>query len=140
MSLRLLSGSLLLVALAVFTYPLVSQNPQGTQNAAPLPKWEYKVVKIDANLCSNEPELSTSLNIIGQDGWELVSYERLLPPFPRDAEGSLLIRPAATGPGAQTQPQTADSFTGNITMRMGQTQPGSCRFLFKRQLRPQPYR
>ena len=50
MSLRLLSFSLVLVALAVFTRPLVSQNPQGPQNAAPLPKWEYKVVKIDARI------------------------------------------------------------------------------------------
>ena len=135
MSLRLLSGSLILAALAVFTYPLVSQNSQGTQYATPLPKWEYKVIRVETNLCSTENELTTSLNVIGLEGWEIVSYERLLPPFPRDAEGTLLIRPAATGHGAQTQPQTADSFTGNITMRMGQTQPGNCRFLFKRQLR-----
>ncbi|HEV2989896.1 MAG TPA: hypothetical protein VG759_15740 [Candidatus Angelobacter sp.] len=140
MPLRLLSGLLILAALAIFTRPLISQNPQGPQNPPLLPRWEYKVTRVDASLCSAENELTTSLNVIGQEGWELVSYERLLPPFPRDAEGTLLIRPAATGSGAQTQPQTADSFTGNIAMRMGQTQPGNCRFLFKRQLRPQPYR
>ena len=137
MSLRLLSFSLVLVALAVFTHPLVSQNSQGTQNAALLPKWEYKVVKIDTNLCSAESELTTSLNVVGQEGWELVSYERYAALFPRDADGTLLIKPAATGPGAQTTPQTADSFQGTITMRMAQTQPGSCRFLFKRQAKPQ---
>ena len=137
MSLRLLSFSLVLVALAVFTRPLVSQNPQGPQNAAPLPKWEYKVVKIDASLCSAEQELTTSLNVIGQEGWELVSYERYAALFPRDADGTLLIRPAATGHGAETTPQTADSFQGTITMRMAQTQPGSCRFLFKRQAKTQ---
>jgi hypothetical protein len=139
MSLRLLSFSLVLVALAVFTRPLVSQNPQGTQNA-PLPKWEYKVVKIDSSLCSAEPELATSLNTIGQEGWELISYERFLPQFPRDADGTLLIRPAATGPGAQTTPQTADSFQGTIKMRMAEAQPGTCRFMFKRQAKPQSYR
>jgi hypothetical protein len=133
MSLRLLNFSLVLVALAVLTHPLVSQNSQGTQYVGPLPKWEYKVVKIDAGLCSAEPELANSLNIIGQEGWELVSYERFLGQFPRDADGTLLIKPAATGAGAQTVPQTADSFTGTITMRMTQTQPGSCRFMFKRQ-------
>src|SRR2546421_7482059 len=99
-------------------YPLISQNPQL------LPKWEYKVSRFDSGLCSSESELAVNLNVLGQDGWELVSYERFPAPFPRDAEGTLLIKPAATGPGAQTQPQTADSFTGNITMRMAQTSAG----------------
>ena len=137
MSLRLLSFSLVLVALAVFTHPLVSQNSQGTQNAAYPPKWEYKVVRIDSGLCSAESELTTPLNVIGQEGWELVSYERYPALFPRDADGTLLIRPAATGHGAETTPQTADSFQGTITMRMAQTQPGSCRFLFKPQAKTQ---
>lgn len=132
MSSRLLIFSLVvLVALAVFAHPLISQNSQGL-----LPKWEYKVSRFDSGLCSSEAELATSLNVLGQDGWELVSYERFLAPFPRDAEGTLLIKPAATGPGAQTQPQTADSFTGKITMRMAQTSADGCRFLFKRQARP----
>ena len=130
MSSRLLIFSLaVLIALAVFTHPLISQNPQL------LPKWEYKVSRFDSGLCSSEGELAVNLNVLGQDGWELVSYERFPVPFPRDAEGTLLIKPAATGPGAQTQPQTADSFTGNITMRMAQTSAGGCRFLFKRQTR-----
>lgn len=128
MSSRLLIFSLvILVALAAFTLPSISQNPQG-----PLPKWEYKASRFDSGLCSTEGELATSLNVLGQDGWELVSYERFPAPFPKDAQGTLLIRPAATGHGAQTQPQTADSFTGDITMRMVQTSPGGCRFLFKR--------
>lgn len=129
MSSRLLIVSLVvLIALAVFTHPLISQNPPG-----PIPKLEYKVTRVDSGLCSAENELSAALNVIGQEGWELVSYERFAAPFPRDAEGTILLRPAATGHGAETQPQTADSFTGNITMRLAQTSGGACRFLFKRQ-------
>ena len=136
MSLRLLSCSLLLVALAVFTRPVASQNGQGTQPSAIEPKWEYKVIRVDANQCSSENDLATSMNLIGQQGWELVNYERFLAPFPRDAEGTLLIKPAATGPGAAQTPQTADSFLGTITMKMAQTQGGSCQLMFKRHWRP----
>jgi hypothetical protein len=140
MSLRLLSCSLLLVALAVFTHPLASQNGQGTQNSTPPPKWEYKLFKVDVNQCALENELTTSLNLIGLEGWELVNYERLSSSFPKDADGTLLLRPAATGHGAETTPQTADSFQGTITMKMGPTQAGGCRFMFKRQVKPQTYR
>jgi hypothetical protein len=140
MSLRLLTCSLLLIALAVFTHPLASLNGQGTQIPIPPPKWEYKLLRVDVNQCALENELTTSLNLIGQEGWELVNYERFSSSFPKDADGTLLIRPAATGAGAQTTPQTADSFTGTITMRMGPTQAGGCRFMFKRQVRPQTYR
>src|SRR5258708_39226996 len=107
MSLRLLTCSLLLVALAVFTHPLASQKGQGTQSPTPPPKWEYKLLRIDATQCTQENELTISLNLIGQEGWELVNYERFAPPFPRDAEGTLLLKPAATGHGAETTPQTA---------------------------------
>jgi hypothetical protein len=135
MSLRLLSCSLLLVALAVFIRPVASQSGQGTQKPTAEPKWEYKVIRVDANECSSENELAISMNLIGQQGWELVSYERFSAPFPRDAEGTLLLQPAATGPGAAVAPQTADSFLGTITMKMAQTQGGSCRLMFKRQWR-----
>jgi hypothetical protein len=70
----------------------------------------------------------------GQQGWELVNYERLSLSFPRDAEGTLLIKPAATGPGKLNNPQTVDSFQGTMTMKMAQGQPPECRLLFKRQL------
>ena len=140
MSLRLLTCSLLLIALAVFTHPLASQNGQGTQNLTPPPKWEYKLLRVDVNQCALENELTISLNLIGQEGWELVNYERLSTAFPKDAEGTLLLRPAATGHGAETTPQTADSFQGTITMKMGLAQVGGCRFMFKRQVRPQTYR
>ena len=103
MSSRLLIFSLaVLIALAVFTHPLISQNPQL------LPKWEYKVSRFDSGLCSSEGELAVNLNVLGQDGWELVSYERFPVPFPRDAEGTLLIKPAATGPGAAIMAQPSD--------------------------------
>ena len=62
----------------------------------------------------------------------MVSYERLSNLFPKDAEGTLLIRPAATGLGKEHTPQTADSFQGTMTLKMAQAQPGACRFLFKR--------
>ncbi len=140
MSLRLLTCSLSLIALAVFTHPLASQNSQSTSSPTPMPKWEYKLLRVDVNQCAQENELTTSLNLIGQEGWELVNYERFAPSFPRDAEGTLLLRPAATGHGAETTPQTADSFQGTITMKMGATQTGGCRFMFKRQVKTQTYR
>jgi hypothetical protein len=136
MSLRLLTCSLLLIALALFTRPLASQNGQGAQNPTAEPKWEYKVLRIDANQCSSENDLATSLNFIGQQGWELLSYERFPLPFPKDAEGTLLLKPAATGHGAQTTPHTADSFQGTITMKMVQAQSGGCRLMFKRPWHP----
>jgi len=76
--------------------------------------------------------VANSLNAAGDEGWELVSYERLSNMFPKDAEGTLLIRPAASGPGREHSPQTADSFQGTMAMKMAPMQPGACRFLFKR--------
>ena len=131
MSLRLLAASLLLGSLALFRGFMPSTSAQ-SQGQPVGPKWEYKALKLDATQCSVEGLVANSLNAAGDDGWELVSYERLSNLFPKDAEGTLLIRPAATGPGREHSPQTADSFQGTMTMKMAPMQPGACRFLFKR--------
>ena len=135
MSLRLLSCSLLLITLAVFRHPLVSQGAQPPRNPPIESSWEYKVVRLDANQCALESELAASLNWHGQQGWELVNYDRSPFSFPRDAEGALLLKPAATDHGALTTPQTADSFQGTITLKMAPAQAGACRLLFKREWR-----
>jgi hypothetical protein len=137
MSLRLLIGSLVLGSFALIRGFMPFQATQTPEKPTTGPKWEYKAIKLDANQCSFEEQVSTSLNTAGGDGWELVGYERLSVAFPKDAEGTLLIRPAATGPGLEHTPQTADSFQGTMTMKMAPMQPGACRFLFKR-LAPAP--
>ena len=140
MSLRLLAGSLFLGSFALIRGSMPFQSAQATDKATLGPKWEYKMLKLDASQCSVEGLVANSLNTVGDEGWELVSYERLSGTFPKDADGTLLIRPAATGPGKEHTPQTADSFQGTITMKMAPTQLGACRFLFKRQLQPVPRR
>ena len=132
MSLRLLAGSLLLGSFALIRGLMPFQSTQATEKPPFGPKWEYKALKLDARECSVEGLVANSLNVIGEEGWELVSYERLSNLFPKDAEGTLLIRPAANGPGREHSPQTADSFQGTMTMKMAPMQPGACRFLFKR--------
>lgn len=132
MSLRLLAGSLLLGSFALIRGLMPFQSSQATGKATLGPKWEYKALKLDAGQCSVEAMVANSLNATGEEGWELVSYERLSNLFPKDAEGTLLIRPAANGPGREHTPQTADSFQGTMTMKMAPMQPGACRFLFKR--------
>jgi hypothetical protein len=132
MSLRLLAGSLLLGSFALIRGLMPFQSSQATEKPTLGPKWEYKALKLDARECSVEDLVAHSLNVIGEQGWELVSYERLSNLFPKDAEGTLLIRPAANGPGREHSPQTADSFQGTMTMKMAPMQPGACRFLFKR--------
>ena|SRR5215831_2915005 len=132
MSLRLLGSALLLVAFAAFRIPAVSSAGQPAQGPTIVTKWEYKVLRIEANQCLVDEIVTRSMNTVGEEGWDLVNYERLEFSFPRDAQGTLLIRPAATGPGKDSTPQTADSFQGTINMRMTPTQPGACRFLFKR--------
>jgi len=87
------------------------------------PKWEYKALRLESSQCVNENQIATALNTAGQDGWELVGYERLAG-FPNEANGTLLIRPAATGQGRDHSPQTADSFQGTMTMKMLPAQPG----------------
>ena len=133
MPLRLLSASLLVIAFAVYKLPLVSHAAQESEGTFTGPKWEYKVLRLDGNFCASENEVSTQLNSSGQQGWELIGYERLSSPFPRDAEGTMLIRPAASGPGKEVTPPVADSFQGEISMKMPPVPLGECRLLFKRQ-------
>ena len=131
-SLRLLAASLLLGSFVLMKGFMPFHAVQAPQGQPIGPRWEYKTIKLDATQCSDENLVTHSLNAAGNDSWELVSYERLSNLFPRDAEGTLLIRPAATGPGKEHTPQTADSFQGTMTMKMAPMQPGACRFLFKR--------
>src|ERR1700756_21896 len=139
MSLRLLAGSLLLGLFALITrlMPLpsaqtVEKPTTQTAEKPPVRKWEYMALKLDANQCAFENQVTTSLNSAGDQGWELVGYERLSAAFPQSAEGTLLMQPAATGVGRQNNPPTADSFQGAISLKMAQIQPGACRFVFKR--------
>jgi len=132
MSLRMLGSALLLVSFAAYRFPAASSAVQPPQEPITVTKWEYKVLRIEANQCLVDEIVTRSMNTVGEEGWDLVNYERLEFSFPKDAQGTLLIRPAATGPGKDSTPQTADSFQGTINMRMSQSQPGACRFLFKR--------
>ena len=136
MSPRLLVCVLLLIVLAAFKFPtsVPSQQPPETPNARI--RWEYKVFNMDANSCVSEGYVTGALNSLGQEGWELVGYQRVPTPFPHEAEGALLIKPAATGQGAAVQPITADSFEGAINMKMAPVQPGGCQMVLKRQWRP----
>ena len=132
MSPRLLTCSLILSVFALLKGSTPIPPAQATEYQTNRSKWEYKVIKLDERQCSYENQIATSLNAAGEEGWELISYERLSILFPKDAEGTLLIRPAATGLGKEHTPQTADSFQGTMTLKMAQAQPGACRFLFKR--------
>ena len=132
MSLRLFTGSLLLVVVAVFAFSMIARTQQPAPSQTNGVRWEYKVIRTDGNLCASEP----ALNNVGQQGWELVAYDRLSSPFPKDAEGSLLIMPAATGPNKDINPPTADSFQGKISMRMSEVPPAACLMVFKRQFHP----
>src|SRR5712672_2113642 len=132
MSLRLLVGSLVLGSIALIRSFMPAPAAQAAEKPPVRPKWEYKALRLEANQCAYENQIATALNTAGQDGWELVGYERLAG-FPNDASGTLLIRPAATGQGRDHTPQTADSFQGTMTMKMLPAQPGACRLLLKRQ-------
>ncbi|HEY6349705.1 MAG TPA: hypothetical protein VI636_09870 [Candidatus Angelobacter sp.] len=138
MSLRLPLCLSVLVLLVAFSASMAAPSQQGTNNPVIGPRWEYKMLRLDGPSCLSETLVTAPLNALGQQGWELVTYERPLPPFPKDAEGTLLIRPAATGPSRDVVPQTADSFQGTISMRMGQAQQQSvgCNMLLKRQIYP----
>jgi hypothetical protein len=133
MPLRMLGCALLLMVFVAVRPSMTSQTEQDQEERATEPRWEYKVVRVDQYRCASEQALVAALNTIGQKGWELVRYERLLPFFPKDADGTLLIRPAATGVGKLNNPQTADSFQGTMTLKMGTVQQPECRVLFKRQ-------
>lgn len=131
MSSRLFGCLLLIVVFAAWKLPMSStgqelQKPSETE-------WEYRVHRMDGLQCATENALSEPLNKLGREGWELVGLERALPAIPKDAEGTLLLRPAATGPGREHSPQTADSFEGSIHMKMALSPPGACLLIFKRQ-------
>ncbi len=132
MPLRMMSCALLLIVVAALRLPATPQPGPDQEEPATEPRWEYKVVKIDQFRCSNEQAMGEALNKIGEKGWELMSYERLSPPFPKDANGTMLIKPAATGAGKLNNPQTVDSFEGTMTLKMAQERPPECRLLFKR--------
>jgi hypothetical protein len=136
MSSRVVGCVLLLMVFVAFKFPtnVTSQQPPENPN---LPvRWEYRVFNAEANNCASENYLTGALNRMGQDGWELVSYQRISGPFPGEAEGEMLFKAAATGPGAAQQPQVADSFQGTINMKMAQVPAGGCQVLLKRQLPP----
>lgn len=98
MSLRLLAGLLVLGSFALIRGSMPTPTAQAAEKLPVHPRWEYKALRLEANQCVYENQIATALNAAGQDGWELVGYERL-PGFPSDANGTLLIRPAATGAG-----------------------------------------
>ena len=140
MSLRLLGCSLLLISLVAFKFQTARSAPPEVR-PEPL-KWEYRVTRLEGEQCA--ANLNPTLASSGSEGWELVSFERLLlkePAFPTDAQGSLLIKPAATGSGRENNPPTADSFSGTIQMKMPAPRPLppqtiACQLIFKRPLPP----
>jgi len=132
MSFRLLGGALLLLAIAAFKVPMISGGQE--QKKTDEIKWEYRTLTFDGRQCVVDN--SASLNNLGHAGWELVSYLPTSIAFPKEADGTLLIRPAATGPGKEHTPQTADSFAGTMTMKMAASHVESCQLIFKRQWHP----
>jgi hypothetical protein len=133
--------SLLLAGVAAWIPKAVPYASQTKEGAAGITKWEYKVMRVPAGQCSGENDLNAALDANGRLGWEMVNFERITPPpeFPKEAQGSLLIRPAATGPGSTVSPQTADSFQGTITMKTIPPDPPRaevCRVFFKRAIVP----
>lgn len=139
MSLRQLAYLSLLLLLVTFTASMTAPVQQLAGSPVIVIRWEYKMLRLEGAACLSESDVTRPLNLLGQDSWELVTYERSIPPFPRQAEGTLLIKPAATGPARDVQPQTADSFEGNISMEMVQPQQqptAVCTMLLKRPVRP----
>jgi hypothetical protein len=135
MSSRVLGYSLLMVVIAACILPMIAPSQQPARTAITTLnefRWEYKVLRTDGNVCASE----AAFNSLGQQGWELVAQNHLVAPVPKEAEGTLLIVPAATGPNKDVSPPTADSFQGKITMQMGELQPGTCMAVFKRPWHP----
>jgi hypothetical protein len=101
---------------------LLLYAPATSSQAGPkmVTKWNYNIIDLDQEHCSTDA-LLYSLQGTGQQGWELISYQR----YP--GASGIVVQPAATGYGKTTIPQTADSFAGTIT-------PGEkgCRLIFKR--------
>jgi hypothetical protein len=138
MSLRMVICSLLVIALVAFSFRVTAQQEPAAPGPNAAPRWEYRVLKGGVNQCSSEGWLAGALNTLGQEGWELVGIQQSPSSFPTDAQGQLLIAPAAVGPNSTTQPPTADSFAGTIAMKMNQVQPGGCLYVLKRQARNLP--
>jgi len=131
MSLRIVGSLLLLTLIAALRLPITSAGGQESEGHSNSAMWEYNVVRLDPGRCTSEEVLTSTLNAMGLKGWELVSYERLTPVFP-NADGTILMRPAATGAGRDVSPQLADSFQGTIKMTMARPETAYCRILFKR--------
>jgi hypothetical protein len=139
MSSRLVAGLLLIFAYAAWKLPVSSTGQELKPSNAPgETKWEYRVHRIDGLQCASEASLSEPLNRLGQDGWELATFERAMLVLPKSADGTLVIKPAATGPGREHTPMTADSFQGTIQMNIADAHahPGACLMIFKRPGRP----
>src|SRR5260370_2121766 len=113
--------------------PMSPAVGQGREDSPVGAKWEYKVVRFEAGPCSSENELALSMNSAGQQGWELVSYERMSPSFPRDAEGTLLMWLAATGEdqtaapsNLPTPPPAPHSYQETIPLKIKHPPPAAC--------------
>jgi len=136
MRLRWFAAAGLLIGLAAWMMPATARAFFGQNVSYQGPRWEYRTMRLEGPQCSSDG----GLNRAGQEGWELVSFSPVSVVFaPPDAQGSLLIKPAATGVGAQNNPPTADSFSGTMTIRMPQAHAESCLAVFKR-LAPPPAR
>lgn len=136
MSLRLPVYFSLVFLLVVFTTSMTTPVQQAPNRPEIWPKWEYKMLRLEGPSCLYENQVTGPLNALGQQSWELVTFERPAPLFPREADGDMLIRPAATGPNKDVVPQTADSFEGKISMKMEQQQLPACSMLLKRPIFP----
>ena len=139
MSLRVLGCLVLIVTVIALRPPLTPAAGQSAQTASQTalePVWEYRVVTLDSFRCNNEEAMTQTLNSNGRQGWELVGYQAGPVEFPSSVDGTILMRPAATGAGKDVQPQLADSFQGNIKLAMQRPQVSACRLVFKREAGP----
>ena len=139
MSLRVLGCLVLIVTVIALRPPMNPAAGQSAQTAPQTPSepfWEYRVVSLDSFRCNNETAMTQALNNAGREGWELVGYQAGPLEFPSTVDGTILMRPAATGAGKDVQPQLADSFTGNIKLAMQRPQTIACRLVFKREAGP----
>ena len=135
MRLHWFAAAVLLLGVAAWMTPAPAIF--GQNSAYQGPKWEYRTMQLEGAQCTSDG----SLNKAGQEGWELVGFSPVSVSFaPPDAQGSLLIKPAATGVGAQNSPPTADSFTGTMTIRMSEAHAETCVAVFKRLAPPVPPR
>jgi hypothetical protein len=106
MYLRLLVGSLVLGSIALIQGFMPATAVQATEKPPSRPKWEYKTLRIEARQCAYENEIATALNTAGQEGWELVGYERMVA-FPNEANGT--PPHSACGDWLRTRPHPSNS-------------------------------